>query len=137
MLPQRFTSAIILTMLCALLIPQLALATKDVDKTMTNTVLSQAEKYGDSFEDIAKAWKKAAPGSPEADSLAKKGSEAYSALEAYVSQQLNEFETRRAWYAAQGGEYNEGRDFMAMRAKRLQKMLDSAQKLDLYKHLKP
>jgi len=136
MLSKRFVVALVLALSCTLGAAQLALATKGADKSMTSSVLSQGDKMADSFEDIAKAWKKAAPGSPEAEALAKKGAEAYAELEAYVNQQLPIFEERRAWYAAQGGEYLEGRDFMISKTKRLQRLLENAQKLDLYKQLK-
>lgn len=133
---QRLASAILLALLCAMLSPQLALATKDADRDMVGAVLSQTEKQADAFADLAKAWGKAAPGSPEAEGLALKGAEAYAALEAYVGKQLQVFEERRQWYAEQGGDYKEGRDFMEMRSIRLQRQLEAAQKLDLYKHLK-
>jgi hypothetical protein len=127
----------LLLLCCAVLLPQLSHATKSGDKSMTAAVLDGTEKLYDGFEATAKAWKKAAPGSPEAEALAAKGEGELAALESEVNKQQLVFEAREKWYADQGMEYAEGREFMFVRIKRLKRFLDNAKELDLYKKLRP
>lgn len=137
MLLHRFVSVVVVALLLAVIVPNLAHATKAEDKTMTKEVLNEAEAKFDAFEATAKEWKKAPQGSAEADALVQKGADALAELESYVQEKLAVFESREAWYAQQGKDYKQGLDFMKNNIKKLKGYLDAAKDTEFYQNLNP
>lgn len=137
MLLRRVASALVVALLFAVMVPHVASATRAEDEAMTKDVLTKAAGYSKAFTDIAKAWKKAAPGSPEADALVQKGADALDTLKMYVEDQLPLFEAREAWYEEQGKDDKDGLAFMNEQFKKLKGYLDDAKKQDMYGQLNP